>query len=222
MRSGRAALALLTGLAMGAAHAQDLTHIGDLYLQGGTQGVGLGYAFPVTPWFGMHADINGFGLAHQFTSGDVNYDAHLHLLSGGTYLDLFPFRDSGFRVTAGAMFSDDTLSGNAVPTNGTYTFNGTTVVAPPGTGVSATVRYPTVRPYFGLGFGHKPTASSGFGFVADLGFAYGTPHVDYDVSPDLVTAAGANNVAAEEQNLENTASHWRFYPVLQVGVSYHF
>jgi len=222
MRSGRAALALLTGLTMGLAHADDLTHVGDLYLQGGTQGAGLGYAIPITPWFGMHADINGFGLSHQFSSGDNTYDAHLHVLNGGTYLDVFPFRGSGFRITAGAMFDDDTLTGNAIANNGTYTFNGTTVLAPPGTSATATLRYPSVMPYFGLGFGHKPGNTAGFGFIADLGVAYGVPHVDYDVSPALVNAAGANNVDAEEQSLQNTANRYRFYPILQLGVSYHF
>jgi hypothetical protein len=46
----------------------------------------------------------------------------------------------------------------------------------------------------------------GFGFMADLGVAYGGPHVSYTVSPSLLALAGASNVNAEEQNIGNTAN----------------
>jgi hypothetical protein len=225
MTMHRAALSLAAGLftlIAGSAHADGFSPLGDLYLQGGTQGGGIGYAFPLTSWAGLHADINGAGFSHTFSSGGNTYDAHAHLLSGGTYLDLFPFAASSFRVTAGAFFNDDTLTGNAVPTNGTYTFNGLTVPAIPGATATATAKYPSVMPYFGIGFGHKPVTTRGFGFVADLGVAYGRPHVSYNVSPVLVALAGANNVAAEEQSIQQTVNRYRFYPVVQIGVSYRF
>jgi hypothetical protein len=196
-------------------------HAGDIYLQGGTQGIGLGYAQPLAPWVGVRADVNGFGLSHQFNSGGATYDAHLHLFSGGTYVDLFPFASSSFRVSAGAMFDDDYLHGNAVSSNGSVVVNGTTFFSPNAT-ASATVKYPSVMPYLGIGFGHKPVTTRGFGFMADLGVAYGRPHVSYTVSPALLALAGANNVNAEEQDISNTANRYRFYPIVQVGVSYRF
>jgi len=98
---------------------------------------------------------------------------------------------------------------------------GTTFFSPNAT-ASATVKYPSVMPYLGIGFGHKPVTTRGFGFMADLGVAYGRPHVSYTVSPALLALAGANNVNAEEQDISNTANRYRFYPIVQVGVSYRF
>ena len=219
---GYAASAIVLGIISAAASAADFSYVGDLYVQGGTQGVGIGYAMPLTPWMGLHADINGFGTSHTFTSGGNTYNGHLHLLSSGAYFDLFPIPSSAFRLTAGLLFNDDKLSGNAAATNGTYTINGKSYIAPPGTVASASAKYPAVMPYFGVGFGHKPVTTRGLGFTADLGVAYGNPHVSYTVSPVLVALAGANNVAAEEQNIQNTVSHYRFYPIVQIGATYHF
>jgi hypothetical protein len=194
---------------------------GDVYLQAGTQGAGVGYAQPLTSWLGLHADVNGFGLSHNFSGGSLNYSAHLHMFGGGTYADLFPFHSSGFRITAGALISDDYLSGSAIPNNGTYTINGTAYSAA-GSTVNAKLRYPTVRPYLGIGYGHQPSAQRGFGLTADLGAAYGTPSVSLNASPQLVAAAGAANIAAEQQSLQSKANHYRFYPIVQIGLTYRF
>jgi hypothetical protein len=196
-------------------------HAAEVYLQGGTQGVGVGYAQPLTSWAGLHADLNGFGLSHKFSAGNMNYDGQVHLLSGGTYLDLFPIKSSAFRLTAGLLFNNDYVRGDAVSQNGTYNINGTTYSAP-GATVSAKVSYPTVMPYLGLGFGHKPEATRGFGFTADIGVAYGKPRVGYNVSPELVAIAGADNVYAEEQKIRNSVNRYRLYPIVQVGVTYRF
>ncbi len=209
------AAALAVGLVATGARA------GDLYLQGGTQGVGIGYAQPLSSWAGLHADINGFGLSHNFSAGDLDYDARLHLFNAGTYLDLFPFSSSSFRLTAGVLFNDDYIDGHAVSQNGSYKINGSSYYAP-NASVSARVKYPTAMPYIGLGFGHKPVTKRGLGFTADVGVAYGRPRVDYNVSPDLVAAAGAANVAAEEQKLRDKVDRYRFYPIVQLGLSYTF
>jgi hypothetical protein len=195
--------------------------VGDVYFQAGTQGVGVGYAQPLTSWLGLHADVNGFGLSHTFGAGDNDYAAHLHLFSAGTYVDLFPIPSSGFRLTAGVLFDDSYATGNAVSENGTYNINGTSYSAP-GATISAKVKYPSVMPYVGLGYGHKPTQTKGFGFTADVGVAFGTPHVDYNVSPDLVAIAGQDNVNAEEQRVRDSVRRDRFYPIVQVGITYRF
>lgn len=57
----------------------------------------------------------GFGLSHSVTVDENKYDGHLSLKQGGVYLDLFPFRNSGFRVTGGALINDDELRAHAVP-----------------------------------------------------------------------------------------------------------
>ena len=170
----------------------------------------------------MRADIDGFGLSHNFSAGDLDYNAHLHLFGVGTYVDLFPIHSSGFRVSTGLLFNDYHLNGTATPnSNGNITINGTTYNIPNGS-VNAKIKEPTVMPYLGIGYGHKPTATRGLGFTADIGVAFGRPSVDFNASPDVVAVAGADNVAAEEQSVRNNAAKYHIYPIVQVGLSYRF
>jgi hypothetical protein len=192
----------------------------EVYLQGGTQGVGVGTALALSNWAGVHADLNGFGLSHNFNTAGNEYAAHLRLLHLGAYLDLFPFSSSAFRLTGGLLFNNDELSGDAVPTNGGYQFNGHFFPAVPGESAHLSLKYPTAMPYLGLGFGHKPNAK-GFSLSADLGMAYGRPRVDFSVSPALAAMA-ADDVSQEEEQIRASVERYRFFPIVQVGVSYRF
>ncbi|EPX95252.1 outer membrane insertion C [Ralstonia sp. AU12-08] len=207
------------GMFVGSAQAQEI------FLQGGTQGAGIGAAVSFNSRLGAHVDVNAINLSHNFSFGGNRYQDDIRLRQGGVYADVFPLRDSGFRTTAGARFSDDELSGTSVPTNGTYTFAGRKVRALPGMYAVAKARYPTVMPYFGIGYGHQP-ASKGFGFIADLGVAYGIPKSSYTLSPQLAAKVGPVNsqlIATNGlQELRSEMSRYRWYPVIQVGVSYRF
>jgi hypothetical protein len=205
----------VVGLAIGLAISIETSHAQEVFVEGGTLGVGIGAALNVTSWFGLH----------DFTVGGNRYDDGVRLRQGGLYGDLFPWSNSGFRVTAGLRFTDDEVSGNSVPTNGTYTFKGTTTPAFPGEYATATVKYPTVMPYLGVGYGLRP-AAKGFGLVVDLGVAYGVPRSSYTLSPALTQAAGPamsqDIIATGLQQLRDKASPYRWYPTLQIGLSYHF
>lgn len=174
---------------------------------------------------GIRADFNAFSLHHDFTIAGIRYKDDLDLRQGGVYLDLFPFRDSGFRIAVGARFNGDQLTGTSTPTNGTYFFDGRTYRARPGEYAVAEVRYPTVMPYLGIGYGHHQV-TKGFGFFADLGVAYGVPNASYTLSPKLIQMAGpamSQQIASQGlSELQAKVSPYRWYPVVQIGVSYHF
>jgi hypothetical protein len=197
----------------------------EIFLQAGTQGVGIGAAITISQIAGLRADFNAISLNHDFTVAGIRYKDDLDLRQGGLYLDLFPFRGSGFRVAAGLRFNDDHLTGTSAPNNGTYLFGGKAYPAFPGEYAVAEARYPTVMPYFGIGYGHHPQAK-GFGFIADLGVAYGIPEVSYALSPALTQRVGpamSQQIANEGLNeLKAKVSPYRWYPVVQIGVSYRF
>ena len=194
----------------------------EVYLQGGTQGGGVGAALGLTSWAGIHADVDGFNLSHEFHAGGNKFDGDLKVRDAGLYLDLFPFSSSGFRVTAGALFNRDRLDGTIVPENGAYKINGTSVPASlfPGQTASVEARFPTVMPYLGLGWGHKPV-SKGFGFVADIGVAYGKPSVDFNVTAGLSELIPAQ-LKAEEDSIRNSIQKVKIFPIVQIGISYRF
>lgn len=147
------------------------------------------------------------------------------LRQGGIYGDFFPWSNSGFRIVAGLRFNDNEVSGNSVPTNGTYTFEGKATPAFPGEYATVTVKWPTVMPYLGVGYGFQPKAK-GFGLTAELGVAYGMPRSTYTLSPALAQAAGPamsqEIIATGLQQVQDKASPFRWYPTLQIGVSYRF
>src|SRR5262245_39789963 len=128
-------------------------HAQEVYLQGGTLGVGVGAAWNINSRFSVHADFNAINLKHNFYVGGNRYEDDRRLRQGGLYGDLFPWTGSGFRITAGLRITDNEVSGNSVPTNGTYMFNGSTTPAFPGEYATATVKYPPVMPYLGIGYG---------------------------------------------------------------------
>ncbi|CAD6525222.1 hypothetical protein [Paraburkholderia metrosideri] len=210
---------------IGLAISMDSLHAQQVYVQGGTLGVGIGAAYNVTTWFGVHADFNGINFSHNFTVGGNVYEDGVRLRQGGIYGDVFPWSNNGFRVTAGLRFTDNEVTGNSVPTNGTYTFKGQRLPASPGEYATATAKYPTVMPYLGIGYGLQPRGK-GFGLVIDLGVAYGIPRSTYTLSPGLSQAAGPalsqQIIATGLQQLRDKASPFRWYPTLQIGVSYHF
>jgi hypothetical protein len=197
----------------------------EIFTQGGTQGLGIGAALSIGSAFGIHADFNAITFRHDFKSGGIRYQDDVHLRQGGIYGDFFPWRGRGFRLTAGVRFNDNSLIGTSVPTNGTYTFKGKVYPAFSGEYATAEIRYPLVMPYLGIGFGHVPLAR-GFGVVADLGVAYGIPKVTYTLSPALTRRAGpqmSQDIAnTGRQELQSKASPYRWYPVLQLGISYKF
>jgi hypothetical protein len=197
----------------------------EIFVQGGTQGVGLGAALNINSVLGLHADFNGLNFSHTFTVGGNLYEDAVRLRQGGIYGDLFPWPNSGFRLTGGVQFTDDDLTAVSVPTNGMYAFNDRLYPAYPGESATAEVKYPRAMPYLGVGYGHQ-AAAKGLGFIADLGVAYGIPQVSYTLSPTLLRLAGpamsSDITATGLQQLKQKVSPYRWYPTLQVGMSYRF
>ncbi len=213
-RAAALALALSTVTA-GTVQAQEV------YVHGGTLGAGIGAAYSLNSWAGVHAEFEGFGLSHSFDVNENQYDGHLKLLQGGLYLDVFPFRASGFRLTAGALINDDTLTAHAVPNSqGNYKI-GDDYVPAVGDAPSATATLPRVMPYIGIGYGHKPV-SKGFGMTFDLGVAFGRPHTAYSIPAIYSMFTTQANIDQQEQYINDKVQRFKAYPVVQVGVSYRF
>jgi hypothetical protein len=214
---------LLVACAAGiAAFAAPLSHAREIYGQIGTEGVGIGYSEPFGLRDNVRAEFNGLTFSHSFNAGDLHYDGHVNLYHGGIYFDFFPAPSTvGFRLTAGALVGGDNIDADATSMNGTYNING---IAYPtyGQSIHAKARFPTVRPYLGIGFGHTPLAQKGFSAFFDAGVAYGRPRVDLDVPADIVAVAGQENIDAEKQDLQDKANKLRFYPIVKAGVTYRF
>ncbi|HEV3426487.1 MAG TPA: hypothetical protein VG320_01255 [Paraburkholderia sp.] len=193
----------------------------EAYLTGGTLGVGPGVAINLGSHFGLRADVEGLAFDTSATVDGGRYEGRVKLLQGGLYGDLFPFASSGFRLSAGVLINDDSFDGHAVPNAlGNYVI-GNTYVPAVGPAPEATITLPRAMPYIGLGYGHRRPVR-GFGLAVDLGVAYGRPRVDYNVPPIYQLFATPQNIALEEQRLNNKVSGYRWYPVAQITLTYRF
>jgi hypothetical protein len=210
-----AAIAGFATMLAGTAHAHEI------YGNIGTEGLGIGYGYALGSRDNVRAEFNGFSLSHGIDAGGVHYDGHIKFAHGALYGDFFPAPGMvPFRITAGVLIGDDNFSGDATSMSGTYTINGVTVPSDDAT-ITAKLKYPTVRPYLGIGFGHTPKAK-GLSAFFDAGVAFGKPKVEYNVPADIVAAVGQDNVNAEEQQLQDKANKLRFYPIVKVGITYRF
>ncbi|MFP6562786.1 hypothetical protein WJ542_31470 [Paraburkholderia sp. B3] len=190
-------------------------------MTGGTLGVGAGVAWQLNSYVGLRADIEGIGFSTSLSVDGGRYDGQLRLLQGGVYGDLFPFVSNDFRLSAGALIDDDAFTGHAVPDAfGNYVI-GNTYVPAVGAAPQATVTLPRVLPYLGIGYGHRRPVR-GFGLAVDLGVAYGRPRTSYDVPPIYQMVASPEDIALEEQRLDEKVSRYRFYPVAQIALTYRF
>ncbi|MGF6440507.1 hypothetical protein [Paraburkholderia youngii] len=216
-------LALALALALAASAASAATaHATEVYSQVGTGGIGIGAGISVTSMANVRAEFNGFAFSKNFSAGDLDYDGNVTLAHAGLFAGFFPAPSVvPFHLTAGLLIGNDNVSGDASPTNNTFTINGVTVSGDDEK-IHARVKLPTVRPYVGIGFGHSPVGKAGFSMFCDLGVAYGKPQVDFNVPADVAAAAGPENVAAQADALRQKAERYKWYPYAQTGVRYKF
>jgi hypothetical protein len=162
----------------------------------GTTGIGGDFGFDVLPTLG----------------GRIGYSAgsyrNLNLL-----LDWSPL--GPFRISAGFIANDNKVDANGTGNAGTAFQGGT---------VSGTIKPDkSFAPYLGIGYGNVWTA--GFNFYFDLGIMFqGTPKVSVQANcsttPD--PARCNNEVAAEQQRLQDKVDKYKYYPVANIGITFGF
>lgn len=205
-------------LAASAAAAQ----AGDVYLGAGLPGITLGYAHPLDERFTLRADVTTLGRIDYDRSDDgVDYDGRVKVDRLAFFGDWYVHRN--FRLTAGLTVNDARarLTGRADGT--TITIGDRQYVAGPDDRLDVRVKYPTVMPYLGVGFGRPPQAVGGWGFMVDLGLAFGKPKVTGGVSGPLLSATvPREDVERELDDIRDDVERLRGIPQIGVSVLYRF
>lgn len=212
-----AVLAAGAGLTAQAANAQ-VAFGGSI----GTTGGSIEAQTQITPVIQLRGGYNYFQYGVDDTFDDIAYDGDLDLSTWGAFVDFRPFTNA-FIVTAGAYFGDKTLELGATPTQNVEIGNQTFTPAQVGT-LSLAADLEKTAPFIGIGW-DTTFQGSGMGFKIIAGAMFtGSPDVE-------LTAAGGslsndtnfqNQLAIEEQNLEEDISEFEVYPVLQAGLTFSF
>ncbi|HEV2856506.1 MAG TPA: hypothetical protein VHC97_27210 [Thermoanaerobaculia bacterium] len=198
----------------------------------GTLGLGAEVTVGLSPRLNFRVGANGFNYSDRREASGIEYDAEAQLRTATGLLDLYP-SGRGFHLTAGLVYNDTKVEGSSIaPPSGTYDIGGVPVpVSFVGT-LDATADFDPIVPYVGLGWGNAVATSGNLGFYVDLGVVF-QGEADITLIPILPanspinTTPGARQafdilLRREEQDLEDEASDYDYYPVLSFGLSYRF
>jgi hypothetical protein len=194
-------------------------------------------ATPVSRSFNLRSSVNVFAFDYPFTIDGVNYDARLHLKSSGTMLDWFPLH-RGFHISPGVLYVKNTLtSGASVGAGQTFVLGSQTYInsVDDPVGGSAMVVFPRkVAPMLLLGFGNIiPRSGRHLSFPMEFGAAYtGAPVISVTLNGTACSQQSClsfaqnqqaqANVQEEVYKLNEDLKRLPVYPIVSMGVAYHF
>lgn len=201
----------ILGLALTPVHA--LAADVAIGVKGGTQGLGVELVKGIAPTLNLRFDANGFSFEADETYEANDYELDLDVQMFGAHVDWHPFA-GGFRMTAGIYSNGTELSGN---TTGDIVVNGTPY---PGATMNADVDFGNTAPYLGIGWGNAVDQNQRVVFNLNLGVAL-TGSADVSLA-STGAPIDPNDLAAEEQRLEDDIDEYEYYPVANIGLSYRF
>lgn len=193
-----------------------------------TLGLGGHLVRKITPRLNGRVGFNTIGFDFDIDDTDADFEGDLSLSNVSTIIDLHPFKNSGFKLSGGLIFSSNTVEGTANTDQtieiGNQIFNASELGS-----VDADIDITNnVSPYFGLGWGNAVGVNKGLGFWFNAGVLFGGSP-DVDVTPNIAAGVPAAlvaeiNAAAEEEEaeLEDEIGFLDFYPVVSLGLSYQF
>jgi hypothetical protein len=211
---------LLLPLAFGlACPTLALAQVG-VYVGGGTTGVGGGLAVTASPSIDIRAEYLG-GRSNSDTRTDGNdYKTQLRFSNPGVVADYY--LGGRFHLSGGLYFSDNKIKVEGRPSStGTYTINNRTYSANNASLTGETELRKGVAPYFGVGWGTRPSTGRGIGWRVEIGALYMTPKTKLS-STGLTGATLAQDLANEEQKINDKQDRYRIYPAASAHFSWNF
>jgi hypothetical protein len=192
-----------------------------LGLSGGTLGGSLSASFRPLPHLGLRATYNRGSHTRNFQERDVNYDLTLYSDSVGALVDLYP-TGGAFRITGGALINRNRVEGRTTENN-VVTINGQQYPAALVGYLTAQARGNRTAPFAGIGW--APSRRR-WGFTFDVGAAYhGAPKLTaqaHPTIPALVPASFYQNLEAERVKEERDIAKYKWYPAVQLGLTFGF
>jgi hypothetical protein len=188
----------------------------------GTLGFGADLSRSIVPRvLNLRVGASFFSYTADFSEEGINYRGQLRLGAVPIALDVFPFKN-WLRIGGGALINLNEVRGTAQPSGGTLTIGDRTYNAQDVGQLDGKVKFERVAPFVGLGFSN-PIKDKGhhWGFFADLGILYhGTPNARLTSSKSI--SGLQDDINRENQSLNNEIKDYKIFPVIQLGISYHF
>ncbi|MEW6331180.1 MAG: hypothetical protein AB1560_06955 [Pseudomonadota bacterium] len=189
-------------------------------LKAGTLGLGVELTRSFGEKFSVGLGFNSYDIETTDSASDIDYDFDFELQSVALLANYHPF-GGGFRVTGGALYNQNELKLTGRPTGSTYVINGQTYTASQVGTLNGTLVFDKTAPYLGLGWGNRPGSRVGVAF--DIGALYqGSPGLSLSATGALSDPALAADLERERRSAEEDLSDFKWYPVVSLGVYFHF
>jgi hypothetical protein len=187
----------------------------------GTLGIGADLSRSIVPrLLNLRVGASLFHYTADISVRDIDYRGRLRLGAVPVVLDVFPFRN-WFRIGGGVMFNLNELKGTASSAStlviGGHPYNVQDIGM-----LEAKTNLHRAVPFIGFGF-NNPIKKSGhhLGFFIDLGVLYhGTPSVILSSSKTFPQLQ--SDIRREIDDINQDIRKYNVFPVVQLGVSYHF
>jgi hypothetical protein len=180
------------------------------------------------PFGGAFRTSAGIVFNRQDFRGSANYNENVTLEEFSTnsneIMDFINKPEVQEQLTAYGLDTDFVLEDQ------TLTFDGASMATKDLATLTARLRFREVAPYLGVGWGNKPKRNRKLLYSIDLGVMFiGKPRVDLALSGLLVNEVNQYfpseleaYVSEEKRKLEEELSHYRYYPVISIGLWYRF
>jgi hypothetical protein len=201
-----------------------------------TLGTGIEIATPLAGSFNLRSSFNFFAFNDPFSIDGVDYNARLHLQSSQTTLDWFLSKN--LHISPGVLYVNNAMSASAsVGPGKTFVLGDQTYtnsVDDPVSGASGVVFPHKFAPLLLIGYGNiLPRSGKRLTFPLEIGAAYtGASVIDVGLSGTACTTQGCFNFASSQKaqsdlkqeiyNLNEDLKHYPVFPIVSIGVAYHF
>lgn len=221
MRSQTLALAAALSLCAGTTLAQ--TSGGAVGANVGTPGLGASVQMKASDSLVLRGDLDWMRFGYDRDYSGVEYDGKLKSFTGGAFADFHP-GGGPLLVTAGAYYGRRKLQLEARPT-GNVDIGGQTFTPGQIGEINGQARMSRLQPFLGLGYDNTFSGDGGWGFRAVAGVAFSKrPQVDLTATGG--TLSSDSNFQArlrqEEADVRHDARKFRYFPVVQVGITRQF
>ena len=202
-----------------------------VYVNGGTTGFGLGVAGALSEDVTGRLSFDTWSKTITQSDSNGDYKGDLKLQNIAMLADWYPFSGT-FRTTLGLVANGNKVTLTATPNaSAQYTFNGTQYSASDVGSYAGEVKFNSTAPYLGIGWGNPVAKDKTWGFVMDIGVLFqGSPKVTSTATCSATFATNfpadcaqmQTDVADGATQLETDLKNYKYYPVISIGVSYHF
>jgi hypothetical protein len=192
-------------------------------------GAGIELTKSVVPHLNARVGANFLNVGIGGKIKNVDYASTVNLLNVSALGDVYPWKNGGFHITAGVVYSDNTLDGIGKPQGSTFKIGDTVYQANDVGMVKVKATYPrNFSPYIGLGWGNPVGFNKRLSVNINAGVMFtGSPQAEFTAVPNQslpiqIQDQIRSDVQKEQNRIQDTLNGFSIYPVISVSLSYQF